>query len=419
MYGNELRMVSAFVQMQKTGNRFYGKCPLCGSHEKWFSADKDGNWQCVACGKHGDAADLIAQIRGISKKEADDIIRQNAGLAPAPEQPEDTELKRQIYVANHIAQQYYEGLLWSEEGKDCLEYFRNRKLTDQTIRTLHLGYAGGYGIRLYQILLNGGIPEEVIFKSGLVKKDQETGKVFDAFWKRAMFPIHDAAGRTIAFGGRVMDDSKPKYINSPETPVFDKSRVLYGLYEPSAYSSHFPIVLCEGYMDVISMYQAGVHNAVATLGTAITPEHAKLISRYGKSVNLCYDSDGPGVAAALRAVKILKSVGVSAGVVSFTPCKDPDELVKRFGVGELYKRFAGRQDSFLFEANAQALTFDPADAEQKKKLILKFGEMLFFEDPHKRSRYIRILSDQYRIPQKALWAVVDIMTAHSGGESMA
>jgi len=411
MYGNEQKMVSAYVQMRKIGKHFYGRCPFCQAPEGLFLSDGEGRWGCVSCGEHGDAADLISKIRKIPKTEAEDIIRQNAGLPPKGKEPGNDSERNAVFEANRLAEDYFEKKLWSEEGKPGLDYFKDRQLSDLTLKTLHLGYSGKFGNSLYSYLKGQGVPEDVIFSAGLAKKDAEKGRIYDAFWNRVMYPIHDAAGRTAAFGGRVLDDSKPKYINSPESAVFMKRSMLYGLYEPGAYNSRVPFVLCEGYMDVISMYQAGVKNAVATLGTALTEDHAKLIAKYSKNIILCYDSDDPGITAARRAIPILKKEGVSAGIVSFNPCKDPDEFVKKFGVSELYKRFSAREDGFLFAARQKAREYDLQDAKQRASCIRELGQMIYEEDRQKRGHYIRVLSDQFRLPQKALWAVIDILSS--------
>ena len=230
-----------------------------------------------------------------------------------------------------------------------------------------LGYSNKYSDDLYQYLKKQGYEDELLKDSGLVTIDERRGG-HDKFWNRAMFPIMDANNRVIGFGGRVMGEGEPKYLNSPETMIFDKSRNLYGLN--FARSSRRPhILLCEGYMDVIALHQAGFDNAVASLGTSFTSGHANLLKRYTKEVYLTFDSDGAGVKAALRAIPILKEAGLTAKVINMRPYKDPDEFIKALGAEEYQKRIDEAENSFMFEVRMLERDYDLADPESKTKFF--------------------------------------------------
>lgn len=409
MYKNGLKMISAYVRLDRVGNHYYGKCPICENEQRLFVVDENGIWNCLTCGKHGDAADLISTLRGITKREAERIVKANAKEETEDSGREDTDdqIKQMIYRANRIAEQYFVSCLMSDVGKTGLDYFRDRKLSMKTIKTLGLGYSGPYGTRLYDLLKKYGIPDEVSLNAGLIRKD-DAGRIHDAFWNRVIFPIRDGAGRTIAFGGRVLDDSKPKYLNTAETPVFSKRNVLYGLYAPGAYSSKSPFVLCEGYMDVISMYQDGIKNAVATLGTALTSDHAELIRQYTRQVMLSYDSDGPGLMAAERAIPILKEAGVECGVINFAPCKDPDEFAKTYGKEALKKRLSQSEESFMFLIRRASERYDLENKPSLAEFIDECGKSILGLNLKDRGHYVYAISKRYDIPAKSLWALIDI-----------
>lgn len=239
------------------------------------------------------------------------------------------------------------------------EYLKNRALTDETIQKFGLGYSGQQTKELYQYLKHEGYSDALLKESGLFSMDERSG-VYDKFWNRVMFPIMDANHRVIGFGGRVMGDAKPKYLNSPETKIFDKSRNLYGLNFARS-SRKGNLIICEGYMDVISMHQAGFNNAVASLGTALTSLQAGLMKRYTDEVLVIYDSDEAGVKAALRAIPMLKGVGLTTRVVNLRPYKDPDEFIQHEGCEAFEKRLEEAENSVLYEIRMKERDFDLAD----------------------------------------------------------
>ena len=320
---------------------------------------------------------------------------------------------------NKEAAKYFYMLLRGERGARALNYFRKRELSDETMQKFGLGYSDQYSDDLYQYLRKKGYEDDILKESGLVSIDERRGG-YDKFWNRAMFPIMDVHNKVIGFGGRVMGDGEPKYLNSPETKIFDKSRNLYGLN--FARSTKKPqLLLCEGYMDVIALHQAGFDNAVASLGTALTSGHANLLKRYTKNVYLTYDSDGAGVKAALRAIPILKRAGISTKVLNMRPYKDPDEFMKNLGAEEFEKRIETARNSFLYEIDVLKAGFDMEDPEQKTafynqtaRKLLEFGEAL------ERDNYIQAVSREYFINYEDLRRLVNQLGSRYGvGETAA
>ncbi len=253
--------------------------------------------------------------------------------------------QKTLWEINRIAANYFHQNLFIPEGKIALDYFEKRNLSRQTIKKFGLGYSGK-SMELYKLLGSLGYSDAQIEQAGLIKI--QDGNVRGRFWNRVMFPILDMDRHVIAFGGRVLDDRKPKYLNSPETLIFDKSRNLYGMHL-ALNSGQSSLFLCEGYMDVIAMHQAGFHNAVASLGTSLTSSHASLIGKNVSNVYLIYDSDAAGINAALRAIPILEQCGVSSKVVHLEPYKDPDEFIKTLGADMFRTRVENAEDGLLFK----------------------------------------------------------------------
>ena len=290
---------------------------------------------------------------------------------------------------------------------------KDRKLSDETITAFGLGYSNKFSDDLYKYLRKKGYSEELIRQAGLINTDERQG-VYDKFWNRVMFPIMDVNSRVIGFGGRVMGDAKPKYLNSPETAVFDKSRNLYGLNR--ARTSRKPyFLLCEGYMDVIALHQAGFTNAVASLGTALTPGHASLIKRYVREVYLTYDSDDAGTRAALRAVPILREAGITAKVIRMDPYKDPDEFIKNLGAEEYQRRIDEARNGFLFSIDMLSRDYDMRSPEGKTAFFRETARRLMeFEDELERNNYIDAVAAEYGVRKESLEKLV-AKTAVSAG----
>ena len=335
-------VISGYVKLQKKGSSYFGLCPFHNEKSPSFSVSRQKQmYYCFGCGAGGNVFTFLMEYENYTFTEAVEYLAERSGVElPKAEYSREAKeragLKASLLEINKAAAQYFYVQLKSEQGKAGYTYLRERRLSDETIRAFGLGYSNKYSDDLYRYLRSKGYPEEMIRQAGLISIDEKHG-VYDKFWNRVMFPIMDVNSRVIGFGGRVMGDAKPKYLNSPETPIFDKSRNLYGLNR--ARSSRKPyFLLCEGYMDVIAMHQAGFTNAVASLGTALTAGHASLIRRYVQEVYLTYDSDEAGTKAALRAVPILREAGISAKVIRMDPSKDPDEFIKNLGAEEFDQR---------------------------------------------------------------------------------
>ena len=295
-----------------------------------------------------------------------------------------------------------------------MAYLKGRELSDETIHKFGLGCSPKYSGALYQYLKNKGYSDAHLKESGLFNVDERRG-MQDKFWNRVMFPIMDVNNRVIGFGGRVMGDAKPKYLNSPETKIFDKSRNLYGLNIARTSRKSY-LIICEGYMDVISMHQAGFTNAVASLGTALTSGHASLMSRYTKEVLLTYDSDEAGQKAALRGIPILKAAGIRPRVVNLAPYKDPDEFIKAEGKEAFEKRLEEAANAFLFEIKVMEKQYDLRDPEGKTQFFREVSrKLLEFPEELERNNYMESISRIYQIKYEDLRKMVNNMAL--GGSS--
>lgn len=332
LWKNPLKpIVEEYVKLQSYGKLWYGICPFHKEETSSFSIDNNKNtFFCFGCGESGNVVDFVMKVKSCSFIEAMEFLATRSGMQlPAPRIENNDE---KILQANDVAMRYYQNNLYgrNEEMTPGMKYFSGRGLSEKTIQDFHLGYVGDYSQLLYRRLLSYGFTEEEAVRSKLVDKCAKTGKFRDCFWNRVMFPIFNENGQTIGFGGRIMGEGKPKYLNSPETSVFDKGSNLYAI-NIAKYNADKGIILAEGYMDVISLHQAGFNNAVASLGTALTASQAALIKKYTDTVYIAYDGDEPGVMAALKAIPILLSVGIKARIIKMPGAKDPDEFLVRFG----------------------------------------------------------------------------------------
>lgn len=283
------------------------------------------------------------------------------------------EFEKQLLEVNKEVAMLFYATLRTKKGEKGMEYFKERKLSNQTLKDFGLGFSNKSGKAMYEYLSKKGFDDEVLKESGIITFDEESGWK-NKFWNRAMFPIIDLKGNVIAFGGRVMDDSKPKYLNSPKTAVFDKSSNLYALNK-AILSKRPYFILCEGYMDVISLHQAGFDCAVAALGTAYTKEHAAILKRYTNDVYLTFDSDGPGIKAALRAIPMCKEAGLNCKVINMKPYKDPDEFIKNLGKEEFEKRILNAESDIHFEIRTSSDKYNLENLDEKiefyKEMALK------------------------------------------------
>ena len=412
-------VISGYVRLTKRGSTYFGLCPFHNEKTGSFSVSPNKQmYYCFGCGAGGNVFTFLMQYENFSFPEAMEALAERAGIE-LPKQEMSAQAKkeadkRQILLEiNKAAGKYYYMLLRSEHGKQAYEYFKKRELSDATMQKFGLGYSDKYSDDLYRYLRKLGYDDAILKESGLVSIDEVRGG-HDKFWNRAMFPIMDVHNKVIGFGGRVMGDGEPKYLNSPETKVFDKSRNLYAL-NFARQTKKPQMLLCEGYMDVIALHQAGFDNAVASLGTAFTSGHASLLKRYTKEVYLTFDSDGAGIKAALRAIPILKEVGLTAKVINMKPYKDPDEFIKALGAEEYQKRIDAAENSFMFEIRILEQKYDMKDPEGKTAFQTEVAKKLLdFTTELERNNYMEAVADKYHMSFKALRNLVNQLGTQGG-----
>lgn len=412
-------VISGYVRLQKKGSTYFGLCPFHNEKTGSFSVSPAKQmYYCFGCGAGGNVFTFLMEYENFTFPEAMQALADRAGV-DLPKQELSGEAKREsdkrsrLLEINKEAGKYYYTLLRSECGAQALSYFRKRELSDATMQKFGLGYSDKYSDDLYRYLRSKGYEDEILKDSGLVGFDEKRGG-HDKFWNRAMFPIMDIHNKVIGFGGRVMGDGEPKYLNSPETKIFDKSRNLYALN--FARQSKRPyMLLCEGYMDVIALHQAGFDNAVASLGTSFTSGHASLLKRYTKEVYLTFDSDGAGIKAALRAIPILKEVGLSAKVINMKPYKDPDEFIKALGAEAYQERIDQAENSFMFEIRILQQDYDMKDPEGKTAFQHETAKKLAqFPEEMERNNYIEAVAEHYRMGYENLRKLVNQYGAQGG-----
>lgn len=414
-------VISGYVKLQKKGSNYFGLCPFHNEKSPSFSVSPQKQmYYCFGCGAGGNVITFLMEYESYTFPEALKILADRAGVKlPEVEYSKEERIKadrRSILLEiNKLAANYFYYQLHQPQGKMGYEYFRNRQLSDDTIRRFGLGFANKTSSDLYQYLRAKGYGDDILKDTGLVAVEERG--THDKFWNRVMFPIMDVNNRVIGFGGRVMGDGTPKYLNSPETLIFDKSRNLYGLNYARTSREKY-ILACEGYMDVIAMHQAGFTNAVASLGTAFTSQQAALLKRYTDTVILTYDSDGAGVRAALRAIPILKEVGISTRVLSLKPYKDPDEFIKNMGADAFRERIQAAQNSFLFEIDVLKRDFQLEDPEEKTRFHNAVArKLLEFPEALERDNYIRAVAQAQFISYEDLKRLVNHMGMQAGIQS--
>lgn len=393
-------VVSQYVHLKKQGGRYFGLCPFHNEKTPSFSVTRDKQlFYCFGCGAGGDVLKFVQRYDNMTFPEALQSLADRAGITlPKQEMSKEqralADRRTQLLEINKEAGKYFYHLMRSERGRQAYDYFADRGLSKEIMQQFGLGYADKYSDDLYRYLRQKGYRDDLLKDSGLVTLDERRGGR-DKFWNRAMFPIMDANAKVIAFGGRVMGDGEPKYLNSPETDIFNKSRTLYGLHLAKRTRQNY-FILCEGYMDVIALHQAGFDNAVASLGTALTEGHAALVRRYVSQVFLSYDSDGAGRKAALRAIPILRDAGISCKVINMQPHKDPDEFIKALGAEAYRERIAQAENAFLYRIRMLEEDFDLSDPEGKSRFAEAAAErILEFPEEIERNNYIDAIAGRY------------------------
>lgn len=411
-------VISGYVKLQKKGSNYFGLCPFHNEKSPSFSVSPSKQmYYCFGCGAGGNVITFVMEYENYSFMEALQMLADRAGVALpkqeySKEAKEAADLRTALLEINRMAANYYYFQLTNPQGEVGYRYLRDRQLADDTIRHFGLGFANKTSDDLYRYLRAKGYDDKILKETGLVTIEERGAH--DKFWNRVMFPIMDVNNRVIGFGGRVMGAGEPKYLNSPETKLFDKSRNLYGL-NYARLSREKYILICEGYMDVIAMHQAGFTNAVASLGTAFTTQHAALLKRYTDKVVLTYDSDGAGTKAALRAIPILRDVGMSIRVLNMQPHKDPDEFIKNMGAEAFRERIEQARNSFLFEIDVLKRNYEMDDPEQKTGFYNQVAKKLCeFPEALERENYLEAVSREFFINYEDLKRLVNRMGARLG-----
>ena len=394
-------VVSQYVKLNRRGNTYFGLCPFHNEKTPSFSVTPSKQmYYCFGCGAGGNVYNFVMEYENYTFGEALQHLADRAGvqlpkIEYSREAREKAEKRATLLEINKLAASYFYYQLRRENGSQAYTYLINRGVSEDTIKKFGLGYSDKYSDDLYKFLKSKNYSDDLLRESGLFNVDERHG-MYDKFWNRVIFPIMDVNNRVIGFGGRVMGDGKPKYLNSPETKIFDKSRNLYGLNIARTTRKNY-LILCEGYMDVISMHQAGFTNAVASLGTALTSGHASLLKRYTQEVLLLYDSDDAGVRAALRAIPILREAGITSRVVSLKPHKDPDEFIKALGGEEFEKRLEQAMDSFMFRIHMAQKEFAMEEPQGQNRFFERCAQMLLeLSDELERNLYIEAIVKDYR-----------------------
>lgn len=405
-------VIGGYVTLKRRGNSYMACCPF--HHEKTpsFHVNRDKQmYHCFGCGVGGNVITFVMEYENFSFPEALKMLAERAGVA-LPEQNYSREQRQRenyktvLKEMNRTAAIYFNYLLTATPtGKHALEYYHDRGFSDETIQRFGLGYANIYENDLYQYLKKQGYTDAQMKDSGLVRIDERRGGQ-DMFWNRAMVPIMDINGKVVGFGGRVLGDGTPKYINTKETAVFDKSHTLFAM-NIARRSKRRGIILCEGYMDVIAMHQAGFDNAAASLGTALTMGHATIVKRYTDEVYLAYDSDGAGRKATMKAIGIMREVGISTRIIDLKPYKDPDEFIHNLGKEAFEERIADAVTGIVFEIDGIAQGYNLKDPEEKIRFTKEAAKRLSaLDEPVVRHSYIEAVAEKYKIDAADLKAMV-------------
>lgn len=405
-------IIGGYVSLKKRGNSYMACCPF--HHEKTpsFHVSREKQmYHCFGCGVGGNVYTFVMEYENYSFPEAIKLLADRCGVELPEYQMSDEQKKRENYKIvlkemNKTAAAYFHYLLTkTDRGKKAKEYLTNRGISDETISRFAIGYSDIYEDDLYRYLKSKGYTDAQMKDSGLIKFRENKGAT-DEFWNRVMVPILDINGKVIAFGGRVIGDGLPKYINTKETAVFDKSHNLFAM-NLARRSKRRGIIICEGYMDVISMHQAGFDNAVASLGTAFTIGQASIIKRYTDEVYLAYDSDGAGTNATLKAIGILRDVGLVTRVISMSPYKDPDEFIQNLGKDEYEKRIENAVSGVIFEMDTVARGYNLKDPEDKIKFVKDIAKRLStIEEVVARHSYIDAASEKFNLDRDSLKEMV-------------
>lgn len=406
-------VISQYVHLKRSGRNYFGLCPFHNEKSPSFSVSPDKQiFHCFGCGVGGNVITFVSQIEGLNFVETVQMLAERANIQlPTLQNNGDTQreiLKDKVYKVNEFTAEYYHQNLYKPQAKTAQEYVKKRQLTNETLKSFRIGFSGKFD-ELYQELKKQGFQEQEILESGLVNKN-ERGQYIDRYRNRLMFPICDARGRVIAFGGRVLDDSKPKYINSPENVVYSKGRHLFGLNVAKKGDTK-KLLIVEGYMDVISLHQRGITNVVAPLGTALTEQQGWLLRKNSEQIILSFDSDDAGIKAKLRAIDILQNMGCDLRVIQLEGAKDPDEYIVKYG----NMRFQNAVDKAFsvveFKVKILKKELNLENTNDKIKFLNEIAKLISkVDNTIEREVYIEKIAKEYDISKEAIYAEVNKLT---------
>ncbi len=415
-----VEVVSQYVSLKRKGRNYFGLCPFHNEKSPSFSVSETKQiFHCFGCGAGGDVIGFLKKIENIEFKDAVEMLAERANITlpkieTTKEEQKIAMLKEKVYQINEIAAQYFHENLYKPTAKPAQEYVKKRRLDNNTLKKFQIGYSGNFD-ELYRELRKRGFNDEEIFESKLVLMSKN-GTPNDAFKKRLMFPIKDVKDRVIAFGGRALDDSKPKYINSPDTICYNKGRNLYALNIAKKTEKDF-IIMVEGYMDAVSLHQRGIDNAVASLGTALTEKQGRLLKRYKSKIIIGYDADGAGQSATMRGLEILQSIGYDIRILQLEGAKDPDEFIIKYGSGKFNLYVQNAISLVEFKVKNLQKTLDINQINDKIKFLNEVSNILSkVENDIEKEVYIDKISEQYNISKEAIYAQLNKLAyANSAG----
>ncbi len=405
-----VEVVSQYIHLKRSGRNFFGLCPFHNEKSPSFSVSPDKQiYHCFGCGVGGNVIGFISRIEGLGFKEAIETLAERANIVlPTNVNNTDSkkeELKAKVYKVNTFAAEYYHKKLYEPSSKAAQQYIKQRKLNNEILENFKIGFSGNFD-ELYQALKKEGFKEEEILESGLVNKNDK-GMYIDRYRNRLMIPILDERNRVIAFGGRVLDDSKPKYINSPENIVYSKGRHLFGLNVAKKGDTK-KLLIVEGYMDVISLHQRGITNVVAALGTALTTQQGWLLRKNTEQVILGFDSDGAGQTAIMRAMEVMQNMGCDIRVLQMEGAKDPDEFIIKYGSARFQKLIDNAISLIEFKVKVLKQDLNLENASDKIKFLNEIANILSkIDNTMEKEIYIEKIAKGYNISKEAIYAQVN------------
>ena len=402
--------ISQYVQLKRKGRNFFGLCPFHKEKSPSFSVSPDKQiFHCFGCGVGGNVIHFISKIENLDFKDTIEYLADRAGIElPKTENEQFNQrqiLKDKVYKINEETARFYHENLYKPTAKEAQNYVKERKLNNATLKSFLIGYSGTYN-ELYKHLRSKGFSDNEILTSSLVNKN-DRGQFIDRFRRRLMIPILDVRGKVIAFGGRVLDNSLPKYINSPENIVYSKGRNLFGL-NVAKKGDLKKVVIVEGYMDAISLYQRGITNVVASLGTALTESQGRLLRKYAEQIIISYDSDSAGQAATLRGLEILRNLGCDVRILQMEGAKDPDEYVIKYGTGRFNLLIDNAISLVEFKVKVLKNKFDLDNTNDKIKFLQEIAKVLSeVESQIELEIYVEKIANEYSISKEAIYSEIN------------